>query len=118
MIRDNFEKIVDFSGLRRFIQTPVKNYSSGMFIRLAFSLVIFFQPDVVLIDEAFSVGDAVFQQRSFEKMLFFKERGAAIVLVSHDLNLISQTCSRALVLTGGRPRSSARPKTPLTIISG
>ena len=73
-----------------------------MFIRLAFSIVIFFKPDVVLIDEVFSVGDAVFQQRSFEKMLFFKERGAAIVLVSHDLNLISQICGRALVLSKGR----------------
>lgn len=102
VIRENLEKIVDFSGLRRFIHTPVKNYSSGMFIRLAFSIVIFFQPDVVLIDEVFSVGDAVFQQRSFEKMLFFKEKGAAIVLVSHDLNLISQTCSRALVLSKGK----------------
>ena len=101
-IRENFDRIVDFSGLRRFIHTPVKNYSSGMFIRLAFSIVIFFKPDVVLIDEVFSVGDAVFQQRSFEKMLFFKERGAAIVLVTHDLNLISQICGRALVLSKGR----------------
>jgi ABC-type polysaccharide/polyol phosphate transport system ATPase subunit len=101
-IRENFDKIVDFSGLRRFIHTPVKNYSSGMFIRLAFSIVIFFKPDVVLIDEVFSVGDAVFQQRSFEKMLFFKERGAAIVLVTHDLNLISQICGRALVLSRGK----------------
>jgi ABC-type polysaccharide/polyol phosphate transport system ATPase subunit len=102
VIRENFEKIIDFSGLRRFIHTPVKNYSSGMYIRLAFSIVIFFQPDVVLIDEVFSVGDAVFQQRSFEKMLFFKERGAAIVLVSHDLNLISQICGRVLVLSKGK----------------
>ena len=101
-IREKFDRIVDFSGLRRFIHTPVKNYSSGMFIRLAFSIVIFFKPDVVLIDEVFSVGDAVFQQRSFEKMLFFKERGAAIVLVTHDLNLISQICGRALVLSRGK----------------
>jgi homopolymeric O-antigen transport system ATP-binding protein len=102
VIRANLEEIVDFSGLRRFIHTPVKNYSSGMFIRLAFSIVIFFRPDVVLIDEVFSVGDAVFQQRSFEKMLFFKEHGAAIVLVSHDLNLISQICGRVIVLSRGR----------------
>ncbi len=102
VIRTNFDKIVDFSGLKRFIHTPVKNYSSGMFIRLAFSIVLFFEPDVVLIDEVFSVGDAVFQQRSFEKMLFFKDRGAAIVLVSHDLNLIGQVCGRVLVLSQGR----------------
>jgi ABC-type polysaccharide/polyol phosphate transport system ATPase subunit len=102
VIRGNFEKIVDFSGIRRFIHTPVKNYSSGMFIRLAFSIVIFFQPEVVLIDEVFSVGDAVFQQRSFEKMLSFKKQGAAIMLVSHDLNLIGQICDRVLVLSKGR----------------
>jgi ABC-type polysaccharide/polyol phosphate transport system ATPase subunit len=103
VVRQNFDKIVEFSGLRKFIDTPIKNYSSGMFIRLAFSIIIFFQPDIVLIDEVFSVGDRVFQQKSFEKILSFKERGATIVLVSHDLNMISQFCGRVLVLSRGRP---------------
>jgi len=102
VIRQNFDKIVDFSGIRKFIDIPIKNYSSGMFIRLAFSIVIFFQPDIVLIDEVFSVGDEVFQQKSFEKVMSFKEKGATIVLVSHDLNLINQLCNRVLVLSGGR----------------
>ena len=102
VIRENFDRIVDFSGIRKFIDSPVKNYSSGMFIRLAFSIIIFFQPDIVLIDEVFSVGDAVFQQKSFEKILSFKEKGAAIVLVTHDLNLVGQICGRALVLSRGR----------------
>lgn len=101
-IRENFENIIEFSGLRKFIHSPVKNYSSGMFIRLAFSIVIFFEPDVVLIDEVFAVGDAVFQQRSFEKIIEFRERGAAIVLVTHDLNFISRICGRTLVLSKGK----------------
>ena len=102
VIRENFERIVEFAGLRKFIDSPVKNYSSGMFVRLAFSTIIFFQPDIVLIDEVFSVGDQVFQQKSFEKILGFKERGATIVIVSHDLQLLGQICERALVLSRGR----------------
>ena len=102
-IRDNFERIIEFSGLRKFIHSPVKNYSSGMFIRLAFSIVLFFEADVVLIDEVFAVGDAVFQQRSFEKIIEFRERGSAIVLVTHDLDFISRICGRTLVLSKGRP---------------
>lgn len=101
-IRDNFEAIIEFSGLRKFIHSPVKNYSSGMFIRLAFSIVIFFEPEIVLIDEVFAVGDAVFQQRSFEKIIEFRDRGAAIVLVTHDLGFVSRICGRALVLSKGQ----------------
>lgn len=101
-IRENFEAIIEFSGLRKFIHSPVKNYSSGMFIRLAFSIVLFFEPDVVLIDEVFAVGDAVFQQRSFEKIIAFRERGAAIVLVTHDLDFIGRICGRTLVLSKGK----------------
>ena len=102
VVRENFDRIVEFSGLRQFIHTPVKNYSSGMFLRLAFSTVIFFEPEIVLIDEVFAVGDEVFQQKSFEKILSFREKGATIVLVSHDLNLISQICGRVLLLHRGR----------------
>ena len=101
-IREKFDLIVEFSGLKKFIHSPVKNYSTGMFLRLAFSMVIFFEPDIVLIDEVFAVGDEVFQQKSFEKILFFKERGATIIFVSHDLNLVQQICSRGLVLHRGR----------------
>jgi len=100
-IKQSFDKIIEFSGLRSFIHSPVKNYSSGMFIRLAFSIVIFFQPDIVLIDEVFSVGDRAFQQKSFDKILSFRKRGATILLVSHDTNLISQICDRTLVLSRG-----------------
>ncbi|MCX7973243.1 MAG: ABC transporter ATP-binding protein, partial [Candidatus Aminicenantes bacterium] len=102
VIREKFDQIVDFSGLRKFIHTPVKNYSSGMFLRLAFSIIIFFEPDVVLIDEILAVGDRVFQEKSMEKILSFRERGAAMMIVSHDLSLIKQLCHRVAVLSRGR----------------
>jgi len=101
-IREELERIIDFSGLKRFIRVPVKNYSSGMFMRLAFSLVIFFEPEIVLIDEVFSVGDETFQQKSFERILSFRKKGAAILLVTHDANLITQICDRVLVLSDGK----------------
>ena len=100
-IRKHFDQIVEFSGLKNFIDTPIKNYSSGMFVRLAFSIIIFFQPDIVLIDEVFAVGDYTFQQKSFEKIISFREKGATIVIVSHDSTMISQICDRVLVLSRG-----------------
>ena len=109
-IQDKLDKIVDFSGLRKFINVPVRNYSSGMFIRLAFSIIIFFQPDIILIDEVFSVGDEIFQRRSFEKILSFKKRGATILLVTHDLKLITRICDRALVLSEGKPVYLGEPE--------
>jgi ABC-type polysaccharide/polyol phosphate transport system ATPase subunit len=101
-IQKELDRIIDFAGLRKFIHIPVKNYSSGMFVRLAFSIVIFFRPDIVLIDEVFSVGDESFQQKSFEKILSFRKQGATILLVTHDSKLITQICDRALVLNKGR----------------
>jgi len=98
----SFDRIVDFSELRNFIHTPVKNYSSGMFVRLAFSTILFFKPDVVLIDEVFAVGDEAFQQKSFEKMVAFRQAGASIVIVSHDSNLLNTICDRILVLDRGK----------------
>ena len=83
-IRENFDRIVEFSELRNFIDTPVKNYSSGMFVRLAFSSILFFAPDILLVDEVFSVGDEAFQQKSFEKVIAFKSSGATVIIVSHD----------------------------------
>jgi len=101
-IRESLDKIIDFSGLERFIRVPVKNYSSGMFMRLAFSLVIFFEPEIVLIDEVFSVGDEAFQQKSFERILSFRKQGASILLVTHDANLLTQICDQVLVLSDGK----------------
>jgi len=102
VIRENIDKIIEFSGLRKFVDIPIKNYSSGMFIRLAFSIVIFFRPEIVLIDEVFAVGDETFQQKSFEKILSFRKSGASIILVSHDVNIIKRICDRVLILSHGK----------------
>ena len=101
-IRANFNRIVEFAELRNFIDTPVKNYSSGMFVRLAFSSILFFRPDVLLVDEVFSVGDEAFQQKSFEKVVSFKNDGATVIIVSHDSGLVGRICDRVLVLDQGR----------------
>jgi len=102
IIRENYHKIVDFSGLNRFIDIPLKNYSSGMFIRLAFSIVANLEPDIVLIDEVFAVGDEPFQQKSFEKILQFKEKGSTLLVVSHDLNTVARLCDKVIVLDEGK----------------
>lgn len=101
-IKANFNRIVEFAELRNFIDTPVKNYSSGMFVRLAFSSILFFRPDILLVDEVFSVGDEAFQQKSFEKVIAFKASGATVIIVSHDSGLVGRICDRALVLDQGK----------------
>ena len=73
-----------------------------MFVRLAFSSILFFRPDIVLVDEVFSVGDEAFQQKSFEKVIAFKSSGATVIIVSHDSALIGRICDRALVLDQGK----------------
>jgi len=102
IIRKNYYKIIDFSGLNKFIDIPLKNYSSGMFVRLAFSIVANLEPDIVLIDEVFAVGDEPFQQKSFEKILKFKEKGSTLLIVSHDLNTIARLCNKVIVLDEGK----------------
>jgi ABC-2 type transport system ATP-binding protein len=86
------EDIVDFSGLDHFIDTPVKNYSSGMVVRLGFSIAANVEPEILLIDEVLAVGDAEFQQRCYEKIERFRQDGRTIVLVSHGLSQIEQMC--------------------------
>jgi ABC-type polysaccharide/polyol phosphate transport system ATPase subunit len=109
-VRSSFNQIVDFAELRNFIDTPVKNYSSGMFVRLAFSIILFFRPEIVLIDEVFSVGDEAFQQKSFEKIFSFRNTGASIIIVSHDSQLLNQMCDRILVLDRGTMAFLGPPK--------
>jgi ABC-type polysaccharide/polyol phosphate transport system ATPase subunit len=91
-VSHRFEDIVDFSGLGHFIDTPVKNYSSGMVVRLGFSIAANVEPEILLIDEVLAVGDAEFQQRCHEKIERFRQDGRTIVLVSHGLSQIEQLC--------------------------
>jgi lipopolysaccharide transport system ATP-binding protein len=91
-IETRLDDIVDFSGLGHFIDTPVKNYSSGMVVRLGFSIAANVEPEILLIDEVLAVGDAEFQQRCYEKIERFRQDGRTIVLVSHGLSQIEQMC--------------------------
>ena len=97
-----FDEIVDFAELAEVIDTPVKFYSSGMYVRLGFSVAAAASPDVLLVDEVLAVGDIAFQLKSVERMERTIESGAAMVLVSHNVHLIRRLCARSLVLQQGR----------------
>jgi lipopolysaccharide transport system ATP-binding protein len=100
-IRRKFDEIVAFSEIDQFIDTPVKYYSSGMFVRLAFSVAVHLTPELLLIDETLSVGDAGFQQKSMAKMKELLGSGATIILVSHNDRAILDICKRAIWLERG-----------------
>lgn len=100
-IRQKFDEIVAFSEIEQFIDTPVKYYSSGMFVRLAFSVAVHLTPETLLLDEVLAVGDAGFRQKSFAKMKELLNSGATIVLVSHSEGQIKEICKRAIWLDKG-----------------
>lgn len=101
-IKGKFDEIVDFSGVGRFLETPVKHYSSGMYLRLAFSIAAHFEPEVLLLDEIIAVGDLAFQEKCFQKMRDVSRQGRTIFLVSHNLGSIQSLCKRVLLLRSGR----------------
>jgi ABC-type polysaccharide/polyol phosphate transport system ATPase subunit len=100
-VAERFESIVEFSEMAQFIDTPVKFYSSGMILRLAFAVVVHIDPTILLVDEILAVGDASFQLKCFDRLRAFQEQGAAILLVSHQLFRVRQLCSRAVLLRHG-----------------
>ncbi|MDA2969324.1 MAG: ABC transporter ATP-binding protein [Actinomycetota bacterium] len=99
-----FEEIVEFAGLEKFINTPVKNFSSGMVVRLGFSIAAHVEPKILLIDEILSVGDQDFQRKSTEKIEEFRREGRTIVVVSHSLGLVQQLCKEVIWLDKGKIR--------------
>lgn len=100
-IAKRFEQIVEFSGLESFIDAPVKTYSSGMYVRLAFAVAINVDPRLLIVDEILAVGDVSFQQRCLEKFVEFRNDGRTIILVTHDLGSVKNMCDRAIWLTHG-----------------
>ncbi len=100
-IDEQFHGIVDFAELWEFIDTPVKRYSSGMYVRLGFSVAVHSNPEILLVDEVLSVGDAFFQEKCLEKMHEFQRLGVTIVVVSHSTSLIASFCERAVWLEHG-----------------
>jgi len=103
-IRRNFDAIVEFAGTEAFLDTPVKRYSSGMALRLAFAVAAHLEPDVLVVDEVLAVGDAEFQRKCLGKMTEAEAEGRTLLFVSHDLQSLVRLCSRALWLDGGRVR--------------
>jgi homopolymeric O-antigen transport system ATP-binding protein len=109
-INSRFDEIVAFAGLEEFIDDPVKTYSSGMYMRLAFSIAINVDPDILIIDEVLAVGDAEFLPRCMAAMDAFKDRGKTIILVTHDLNTVENWCNRAIWIDDGVVASEGDPK--------
>jgi len=97
-----FDDIVAFSGVSKFIDQPVKNYSSGMYVRLGFSVAIHVDPDLLVVDEILAVGDAAFQAKCREKFAEFKRVGKTVVLVTHSTNSLREMCDHAAWLDAGR----------------
>jgi len=98
-----FDEIVEFAGIGKFLDTPVKYYSSGMYVRLAFSVAAHMEPDILIVDEVLAVGDAEFQKKSLGKMEeATKHEGRTILFVSHNMDAIKSLCSRCILLSGGR----------------
>jgi ABC-type polysaccharide/polyol phosphate transport system ATPase subunit len=101
-VRENYDAIVEFSEIEEFIDVPVKFYSSGMFLRLAFAVAIHVRPEVLLVDEVLAVGDMAFQQKCFDRMLELKEKGTTILIVTHHHHILPRMCERTIVLNRGR----------------
>ena len=101
-VRRKFDEIVAFSGVEDFIDTPVKRYSSGMYVRLAFAVAAHLEPEILIVDEVLAVGDASFQQRCLGKMEEVSRSGRTVLIVSHNMGIIEGLCERAILLEKGR----------------
>lgn len=108
-LRERFDEIVAFSELETFIDMPVKHYSSGMYMRLAFAVSAHVDPDILLVDEVLAVGDQAYQAKCLRRITHLQERGVTILIVSHDLGTIARLCQRAIWLDEGRVCSDGRP---------
>lgn len=109
-IEARYDEIVSFSGIGAFIEQPVKTYSSGMYVRLAFAIATSVEPDILIVDEALSVGDGEFARKSFDRIMHLRDRGATILFCSHSLFQIESICSSAIWLDKGRLVASGNPK--------
>jgi ABC-2 type transport system ATP-binding protein/lipopolysaccharide transport system ATP-binding protein len=103
-----FDEIVEFSGVSRFLGVPIKRYSSGMKLRLAFAVAAHLDSEIVVVDEILAVGDAEFQRRCLAKMAEFRDSGRTVLFVSHDLAAVARLCPRAMWLDAGRVRADGR----------
>jgi len=108
-IRRKFDEIVSFAGVERFLDTPVKRYSSGMYVRLAFAVAAHLEPEILLVDEVLAVGDAAFQKKCLGKMQDVTREGRTVLFVSHNMAAIQGLCSKCYLLNGGRVIAEGSP---------
>ena len=109
-IRRKLDSIIEFSGVGRYIEVPVKRYSSGMFVRLGFAIAAHLDPDILLLDEVLAVGDAAFQAKCLERIAELRKDGRTMVFISHDLAAVYRLCDRALLLSHGCILSDGPPR--------
>ena len=114
-IDERMQDILDFADIGDFVYQPVKTYSSGMFVRLAFAVAINIDPEILIVDEALSVGDVFFQSKCYHKFEEFKKMGKTILFVSHDLSSISKYCDRVVLLNKGEKLAEGTPKEMIDI---
>ncbi len=114
-IDERLQSIIDFADIGDYVNQPVKSYSSGMFVRLAFAVAINIDPEILIVDEALSVGDVFFQSKCYRKFEDFKREGKTILFVSHDLSAISRYCDRAILLNQGDKVYEGTPKEAIDI---
>ena len=114
-IKRKFDEIVEFSEISRFLETAVKHYSTGMYLRLAFSIAAHFEPEVLLLDEIIAVGDMAFQNKCFEKMKAVSREGRTVFLVSHNLQTIQTLCHRVFLLSAGKLCEEHDPQKTIAI---
>ncbi|MFL9481559.1 ABC transporter ATP-binding protein [Chitinophagaceae bacterium LWZ2-11] len=114
-VKRKFDEIVDFAGVERYVDTPVKRYSSGMYVRLAFAVAAFLEPEILIVDEVLAVGDAEFQKKSLGRMKDVSEKdGRTVLFVSHNMAVISSLCKHTIVLKDGRLYNSGETDRMIT----
>ena len=109
-LKEKYEQIVEFSELGKFIDVPIRNYSSGMLMRLAFSIATVVQPEILIVDEILAVGDAAFQEKSKARMLELMSGGTTVLFVSHSLEQIREMCDRVIWLEHGQIKAIGATK--------
>jgi ABC-type polysaccharide/polyol phosphate transport system ATPase subunit len=112
------QQIIDFADIGDFIDVPVKQYSSGMYMRLAFSVATEIDPEVLVVDEILAVGDFAFQKKCFDRLRGFRESGKTILLVTHSMAPVLENCSRAILIENGRVMADGSPKEVVQLYAG
>ena len=114
-ITEKLDSIIEFAELRQFIDTPVKRYSSGMYVRLGFSVAAHLDPDILLLDEVLAVGDAAFQQKCIQRITELKQSGTTIIFISHDLRAVQKLCDRVILLKRGQIEADGDPRETIAL---